>query len=85
MRPAIPLGQYTISVASPGFVQTSQAVIVNSGSGPVLHVPLSVAGAHETVTVSGRARRSCADQFGHAPTTLVNRLDIDQQDKAIRN
>ena len=34
---AVPVGEYSISVASPGFVQTVQSVIVNSDTEPVVH------------------------------------------------
>jgi outer membrane cobalamin receptor len=80
---AIPLGEYTVSVASPGFAQTSQAVVVASGTEPVLHVPLSLAGAHETVTVSG-APEEVAPTDSVTPTTLVNRLDIERTPGADR-
>src|SRR5437879_9032749 len=50
---AVPLGEYTVTVAGVGFEQAQQDVMVVSGSNPVLHFALSVAGAKETVTVSG--------------------------------
>jgi len=62
----------------------SQAVTVNSGSGPVLHVPLSLAGAHETVTVSG-APEEVAPTDSVTPTTLVDRLDIERTPGADRS
>src|ERR1700751_4908628 len=34
---AVPLGDYSISVASPGFVQAAQKLVVNSGTEPVVH------------------------------------------------
>src|SRR5208283_2261104 len=34
---AVPLGEYSVNVASKGFAQTSQNVIVNSGSVPAVH------------------------------------------------
>src|ERR1700719_4865675 len=40
---AIPLGDYSVSVASQGFAQTSQDVTVISGSVPVVHFLLKVA------------------------------------------
>src|ERR1035441_11011439 len=50
---AVPLGDYTVSVASNGFAQTAQDVTVISGSVPVVHFQLQVASANEKVTVSG--------------------------------
>ena len=32
---AVPVGEYSISVASPGFAQVVQSVVVNSGTEPV--------------------------------------------------
>ena len=49
---AVPLGEYTVTVANPGFVQTAQDVIVRSGTEPVLHYQLKLAVANESVTVS---------------------------------
>ena len=49
---AIPLGEYTISVAARGFATQSQLLVVVSGSAPVLHYQLAVAAAREEVTVT---------------------------------
>ena len=49
---AVPLGEYTVSVAGVGFAQAEQDVMVVSGSNPVLHFALNVAGAKETVHFS---------------------------------
>src|SRR5271155_2389510 len=72
----VPLGDYSVSVASQGFAQTSQSVIVNSGSVPVVHFQLRVASANERVTVSGEAIVAPTDSA--TPTTLVSRLDIER-------
>src|ERR1700690_3722201 len=48
----IPLGEYTVSVADQGFKQTVEDVVVQSGSEPVLHLALNVAGSREAVNVS---------------------------------
>jgi TonB dependent receptor/Carboxypeptidase regulatory-like domain/TonB-dependent Receptor Plug Domain len=73
---AIVLGEYSISVASPGFAQISQDVLVISGSVPVVHFQLQVAVANEKVTVSAAPEVVATDSF--TPTTLVNRLDIER-------
>jgi hypothetical protein len=73
---AVPLGEYSVSVASPGFAQTSQNVIVISGSVPVVHFQLQIASANEKVTVSGSPAVVATDSF--TPTTLVSRLDIER-------
>src|SRR6202163_2590630 len=73
---AIPLGDYSISVASQGFAQTSQDVTVISGSVPVVHFQLQVPSAHEKVSVSAAPAVVATDSF--TPTTLVDRLDIER-------
>ena len=49
---AIPLGKYTVTVEAPGFAPQKQALIVVSGSAPILHYQLAIAGAQEKVTVT---------------------------------
>src|SRR4030081_1754055 len=49
---AVPLGDYSVSVASQGFAQTSQDVTVISGTVPVVHFLLKVANASANFTVS---------------------------------
>jgi hypothetical protein len=73
---AVVLGEYSISVASQGFEQISQDVIVISGSVPVVHFQLQVATANEKVTVSAAPAVVATDSF--TPTTLVNRIDIER-------
>jgi hypothetical protein len=71
---AVPLGEYVVTVAGVGFEQAQQDVMVISGSQPVLHFALNVAGAKETVNVSGAAVEVPPDTV--TPTTVVNRLEI---------
>src|SRR5215467_2330039 len=49
---AVPLGQYSVSVTSPGFVEAAQSVTVISGTVPVVHFGLKVMAANTSVTVS---------------------------------
>jgi TonB dependent receptor/Carboxypeptidase regulatory-like domain/TonB-dependent Receptor Plug Domain len=79
---AVPLGDYSVSVASQGFAQTSQDVTVISGSVPVVHFQLQVASANEKVTVSASPAVVATDSF--TPTTLVSRLDIERTPGADR-
>src|ERR1019366_1005476 len=72
---AVPLGEYSVSVASKGFAQTAQDVTVISGSVPVVHFQLQVASANEKVTVSGAPAVVATDSF---TPTLVSRLDIER-------
>jgi hypothetical protein len=77
--PQIPLGVYTLSVAASGFAPASQPLTVASGTNPVVHVPLAVATATETVAVHDQPS---ADSV--TPTTLVTRADIEQTPGASR-
>jgi hypothetical protein len=79
---AVPLGDYSVSVASQGFAQTSQDVTVISGSVPVVHFQLQVASANERVTVSGSPAVVATDSA--TPITLVSRLDIERTPGADR-
>jgi len=71
---AVPLGDYTVTVVSQGFAQTSQDVTVISGTVPVAHFQLQVASAHEKVTVSAAQAIVATDSA--TPITLVDSLDI---------
>src|SRR5271166_833709 len=71
---AVPLGEYSVSVASEGFAQSAQDVIVISGSVPAVHFQLQVASTKEKITVTGTPAVVATDSF--TPTTLVDRLDI---------
>jgi len=71
---ALPLGEYSITVVSPGFSQASQKLVVQSGTEPVLHLELRVAASNENVTVSGAPEAAATDSA--TPTTLVDRAEI---------
>ncbi|MFZ3263398.1 MAG: TonB-dependent receptor [Terriglobales bacterium] len=73
---AVPLGDYSVSVASKGFAQTTEDVTVISGSVPVIHFQLPIAVANEKLTVSATGAVAPTDSF--TPTTLVSRLDIER-------
>jgi hypothetical protein len=79
---AVPIGRYSITVASPGFADASREVIVNSGTQPVVHLPMRVAVANETVTVSGEPAVAPTDSV--TPTTIVSRTDIQRTPGAVR-
>jgi TonB dependent receptor/Carboxypeptidase regulatory-like domain/TonB-dependent Receptor Plug Domain len=78
----VPLGDYSVSVASQGFAQTSQDVTILSGTVPVVHFQLQVASASEQVIVSGAPAIAATDSA--TPTTLVGRLDIERTPGADR-
>ena len=78
----VPIGDYSVSVASPGFAQAVQSLVVISGTEPVVHFQLNVAGGKETVNVSGAPPVVPADSA--TPITLINRLDIERTPGASR-
>jgi hypothetical protein len=71
---AVPLGDYSIAVASPGFAQTAQDITVISGTVPVVHFQLQIATAGASVTVSATPEVAPTDSA--TPITLVSQLDI---------
>jgi outer membrane cobalamin receptor len=71
---AVPLGEYVVTVAAVGFEQVEQRVMVASGLEPVLHLALNVAGAKETVNVSGTPEAAPIDSA--TPTTVIDRGEI---------
>jgi len=79
---AVPLGEYIVSVAAIGFQQTQQDVLIASGSQPVLHFALNVAGGKETVNVSATPESPPTDSS--TPTTVVDRLEISRTPGASR-
>jgi hypothetical protein len=80
---AVPLGDYSISVSSPGFGQAAQNLVVDSGTELVLHFQLSLARATETVNVSGVSEVTPTDSA--TPITLVNREEIERTPGASRS
>jgi hypothetical protein len=79
---SVPIGTYTVTVSSNGFLQMQQDVIVQSDTSPVLHFKLLIAGAKETVVVSGTPVGAPMDSV--TPTTMLNRQDIQQTPGADR-
>jgi outer membrane cobalamin receptor len=80
---AVPLGEYVVTVAGVGFDQTQQDVVVMSGSQPVLHFALNVAGAKEMVNVTDTPESAPTDSS--TPTTVVDRLEIARTPGAARS
>ena len=71
--PAVPVGDYVLSIRQSGFATTALPLTVVSGAAPSTHVQLLSGAPEETVTVSAAAPGT-ADSF--TPTTLVDREDI---------
>ena len=82
MLAAVPLGEYTVSVASPGFAQEARTVVVESGTQPVLHYQLALESPKERVTVSGTPAVVPTDTA--TPITLIDRVDIERTPGADR-
>ena len=75
-----PIGVYRLSVSAPGFSAVTQALAVASGTNPVVHIPLAVGEARESVVVEASA--SSADTA--TPSTLITRAMIEETPGASR-
>ena len=73
---SVPIGTYSVTVSSKGFLQMQQDVIVQSDTSPVVHFKLAIAGATENVVVSGTPVQAPMDSV--TPTTLLSRQDIQE-------
>jgi hypothetical protein len=71
---AVPLGEYILSVAQPGFNTLEQQVDVASDSGTALHVQLSIATVQQSARVTGTPAVTNTDSA--TPGTLISREDI---------
>lgn len=72
--PAIPAGEYTVTVDAPGFDWQMQAIILTSGTAPVLHYQLSIAALQQKVNVTAAA--SGLDTESSTRTGLITREQI---------
>jgi hypothetical protein len=77
--PQVTFGVYTLTVSASGFATSSQPLTVSSATNPIVHVPLSLAAATETVAVHDDSSNDSV-----TPTTLITRADIDQTPGASR-
>lgn len=80
---AVPLGEYRVTVSQPGFAAQEQLVTVLSGTAPVLHFELRLPTQAQSVTVS--ADSAPAQTESVTPTTLVDRVEIQQTPGATRS
>ena len=73
----VPIGMYALEVSAPGFASSTQTLTIASATNPVLHIPLMVGPATQSVTVEAdAASSSTADTV--TPTTLITRQMIDK-------
>ncbi len=70
----LPAGEYVLTAAHDGFVTEREAILVNSGTAPVLHIQLRLGERAESVTVEESA--DTVDSQTVAPTTTVTKADI---------
>ena len=78
-----PIGVYTLTIAAKGFATAEQSITVASGTNPLLHIPLAVASASQTVVVEG-LESTVAASDSVTPTTLITRQQIDETPGASR-
>ncbi len=72
--PLVPIGTCSVSVSAQGFQGESRSLELHSGEAPILHLELPVAGATQTVIVSGAAPR--VDTRSSTTQTMVSRAAI---------
>jgi hypothetical protein len=77
-----PLGVYRLLVSAPGFAPSTLSISVASGTSPLLHIPLALAGDTESVRVEAAASTAAIDTA--TPTTLITRKTIDETPGATR-
>jgi Carboxypeptidase regulatory-like domain/TonB-dependent Receptor Plug Domain len=78
-----PLGVYRLTVSAPGFATVTQPVTLSSGTSPVLHVPLPLAQASQSIVVHGSIN-SDIEAGSVTPTTLITRQEIEHTPGAAR-
>ena len=71
---SIPLGDYTITIAAPGFGTAQQQLTVASGSSDIFHFQLAVATVEQSTRVTAQPEITNTDSA--TPSTLVSREDI---------
>jgi outer membrane receptor protein involved in Fe transport len=77
---AVPLAEYTVTVSVSGFATQAQTMTVLSGTAPVLHFELQLAGENQSITVSAGP----AQAESVTPTTVIDRLAIAETPGATR-
>lgn len=78
----VPVGEYDVTIQSPGFAMAQQSVTVTSGNVQEMHFALAVAQHQETVDVSGAPET--VNPSSPVPQVLVSRSDIAQTPGADR-
>ena len=81
--PQAPIGVYQLTIAATGFASAEQSLNIASGTNPIVHIPLTVESATQTVVVRG-SQISVDASDSVTSTTLITREDIDQTPGATR-
>lgn len=79
---SVPLGDYTISIASPGFAPIQQHIAVVSDSSNLLHFQLTLATVQQSTFVTEAPQVTNPDSA--TPTTVISREEIAQTPGADR-
>jgi len=81
--PQAPIGVYRLTVSAQGLASVTESLTATSDTNPVVHIPLHLAPAVESVVVEGvETVLSVSDSV--TPTTLITRADIEQTPGASR-
>src|SRR5580658_5372410 len=80
---AVPLGEYTVTATVTGFQPSQQSVAVGSGTSPVLHFQLTLAGVTQKTVVTSE-QQVTATMDSVTPTALLSRQDIQETPGADR-
>ncbi|MGA2046423.1 MAG: carboxypeptidase regulatory-like domain-containing protein [Terracidiphilus sp.] len=81
--PQAPIGIYRLTITASGFASSEQSLSIASGTNPIVHIPLTVESAAQTVVVNG-AQSSVDASDSVTSTTLITRDEIDQTPGATR-
>ena len=80
--PQVPIGVYRMTFTAEGFADLAQAVAIESGTKPVLHIQLELPVSAQSVLVEATSSTVAADSV--TPTTLITREEIEQTPGASR-
>lgn len=72
--PAIPLGDYVVTVSQTGFASVQQTFTLASDTSPILHFELQLSAVQQAVTVTTDTNRGNINTV--TPTVLISRQDI---------
>lgn len=80
--PAVPIGEYSITVTAPGFATLTRNVTVQSNTMPIVHFPLAPETVKQSVTVSAAAQE--VDPQSSTTENLVSHAQISESPGADR-